>query len=668
MEGFNVGDVILGKYKVRRILGQGGMGSVLEAENRGTGGLVALKVLLPSLRDNPDICARFAREARAVTGIKNEHVARVYDVDTADDGTPFLVMEHLEGEDLSKILRRRGALPVDEAVDLLLQACEAVAEAHTLGIVHRDLKPANLFVTKAPSSDRPVVKVLDFGISKSASLDDASLTAANAILGSPRYMSPEQFASSRKADARSDVWALGVILYELVAGAPPFAGDDFPKLYAAIAHGEVAPLSGRRPEVPAALDQAVALALAKEHDERIPTVEAFAARIAPFGTEAAQVSYRTIQRLTAPLAPPAAERASASPAKADVTAPGQVTDAAPVPVQSARERAASRAPRWGLAALGVAAALGATLALLRPGGLLSAASRGAVAAASASARPAMTPAQYEAACDAGSLTDCNALAALYAQGNGVPQDNTKAFALYKQSCDHGSALGCVRLGSMHYDGVGVSKNVAQGATLFLRGCNGGEPLGCLKVAVAYGEGQGVPKDLERSFAFAERACTTGLPLGCTRVGASRVNGFGVAKDVKGGLEQLDMLCTQGEPVACVALAAFYGNGVPGDVPADPLRLREYRAKACKLGDARSCAAQSALATMDSTGDRPAQVNAMFQKQCDEGHFSACGMLGHNLLTGTGASPDPTRGIALLEKGCKGGDDPACKELVEAGAR
>ena len=181
LEGFKVGDVILGEYEVTDILGRGGMGSVLAAQNRGTGGLFALKVLLPSLLDNPDICARFAREARAVTGIKNEHVARVYDVDTADDGTPFLVMEHLEGEDLSKLLRRRGALPVDEAVDLLLQACEAVAEAHTLGIVHRDLKPANLFVTKAPCSDRPFVKVLDFGISKSASFDDASLTAANSI-------------------------------------------------------------------------------------------------------------------------------------------------------------------------------------------------------------------------------------------------------------------------------------------------------------------------------------------------------------------------------------------------------------------------------------------------------------------------------------------------------
>ncbi len=151
LESFKVGDVILGKYEVTEVLGQGGMGSVFAARNRGTRGLFALKVLLPSLRDDPDVCARFAREARAVTGIKNEHVTRVYDVDTAEDGTPFLVMEHLEGEDLPETLHRSGALPVEQAVDLVLQACEAVAEAHTLGIIHRDLKPANLFVTKGPS-------------------------------------------------------------------------------------------------------------------------------------------------------------------------------------------------------------------------------------------------------------------------------------------------------------------------------------------------------------------------------------------------------------------------------------------------------------------------------------------------------------------------------------
>jgi serine/threonine protein kinase len=209
---FEVGDVIAGKYEVTRVLGQGGMGLVVAAFHRDLDALVALKFLLPSLRESPQSKERFTREARTVMRLRNEHVARVHDVGDVD-GTPFIVMEYLTGEDLAKALARRGPLAVDEAVDLLLQACEAVAEAHKLGIVHRDLNPANLFVTTG-SDGLPFVKVLDFGISKSTAAGDLSVTASAAVVGSPLYMSPEQLTTSRSVDARADVWALGVILYE----------------------------------------------------------------------------------------------------------------------------------------------------------------------------------------------------------------------------------------------------------------------------------------------------------------------------------------------------------------------------------------------------------------------------------------------------------------------
>jgi serine/threonine-protein kinase len=188
------------------------MGLVVAAFHRDLDALVALKFLLPSLRESPQSKERFTREARTVMRLRNEHVARVHDVGDVD-GTPFIVMEYLTGEDLAKALARRGPLAVDEAVDLLLQACEAVAEAHKLGIVHRDLKPANLFVTTG-SDGLPFVKVLDFGISKSTAAGDLSVTASAAVVGSPLYMSPEQLTTSRSVDARADVWALGVILYE----------------------------------------------------------------------------------------------------------------------------------------------------------------------------------------------------------------------------------------------------------------------------------------------------------------------------------------------------------------------------------------------------------------------------------------------------------------------
>jgi serine/threonine-protein kinase len=192
---------------------------------------VALKFLLPSTLHSSDAVARFAREARAAVKIKSEHVAKVTDVGRLENGAPYMVMEYLEGGDLSAWLAQRGALPIEQATEFLLQACEAIAEAHALGIVHRDLKPANLFVIRRPDNTLSV-KVLDFGISKLKSLTgssgDASITQTAAIMGSPLYMSPDQLQSSKTADARSDIWALGVILYELVTGTAPFMAPTMP--------------------------------------------------------------------------------------------------------------------------------------------------------------------------------------------------------------------------------------------------------------------------------------------------------------------------------------------------------------------------------------------------------------------------------------------------------
>lgn len=175
--------------------------------------------------------ARFEREARAAAKIQNEHTVRVINVGTLEDGAPYMVMEYLHGSDVRAVLRDGGVLPVQDAVDYVLQAAEAIAEAHTLGIVHRDLKPSNLFLIERPDGT-PCIKVLDFGISKvtstAACLDEASMTRTGAVLGSPLYMSPEQLYSSRDADMRTDVWALGAILFEMLSGRPPFVADSIP--------------------------------------------------------------------------------------------------------------------------------------------------------------------------------------------------------------------------------------------------------------------------------------------------------------------------------------------------------------------------------------------------------------------------------------------------------
>src|SRR5829696_2386345 len=204
------GDILAGKYRVERILGAGNMGVVVAATNIALEQLVALKFMLPGKAPNPQQHERFLREARAAARLRSQHVAHVLDMGTLENGAPYTVMEFLEGQDLAAVLAERGPLPVEEAVEYVLQVCEAVGEAHAAGIVHRDLKPANLFLT-GDVSGSPCVKVLDFGISKLSGA--LTLTQEKQAFGSPLYMSPEQMNAFKLVDARGDIWALGVILY-----------------------------------------------------------------------------------------------------------------------------------------------------------------------------------------------------------------------------------------------------------------------------------------------------------------------------------------------------------------------------------------------------------------------------------------------------------------------
>jgi len=212
---FATGDVVAGKYRVDRPLGAGGMGVVVAATHVELDRPVAIKVLLSGAAKDPDVVARFSREARAAAKIRSEHVARVLDVGLLPSGLPFMVMEYLEGEDLAWRLTQQACLPLPEIAQYVLEACEALAEAHAAGIIHRDLKPANLFLATRPDRSR-IVKLLDFGISKSPVGAAGAVTSTQAVMGSPVYMSPEQLVSAKNVDARSDVWSLGVVLYEAV--------------------------------------------------------------------------------------------------------------------------------------------------------------------------------------------------------------------------------------------------------------------------------------------------------------------------------------------------------------------------------------------------------------------------------------------------------------------
>jgi eukaryotic-like serine/threonine-protein kinase len=250
--------------------------------------------------ESMEVIERFAREARAAVKIESEHVARVIDVGKLENGLPYMVMEYLNGRDLAALLEERGKLTVEDTLDYVLQACEAIAQAHALGIIHRDLKPANLFVITRPDGTASI-KVLDFGISKvsltGSSPAEMSLTQTAAIMGSPTYMSPEQMRASRDVDPRADIWALGVIMYELLTGQPPFVGNTMPELCASILKDAPEPLRTARPDVPAPLEAAILRCLEKNPAARFGNVAELTNALVDFAPKRARISAERSARI-----------------------------------------------------------------------------------------------------------------------------------------------------------------------------------------------------------------------------------------------------------------------------------------------------------------------------------------------------------------------------------
>jgi serine/threonine protein kinase len=310
-----IGQIIADKYRVERVLGQGGMGVVVEARHVQLDEKVALKFLLREALGDANAVARFAQEARNAVKIKSEHAVRVTDVGELESGSPYMVMEYLEGEDLADWLERRGALPVEQAVEFILQACVAVADAHALGIVHRDIKPSNLFCVLR-SDGQLYVKVLDFGISKLTDSTGAgyaaALTQTNAPMGSPPYMSPEQMQSSKVVDGRTDIWSLGVVLFELLAAHRPFVANSVLEIAIKIANESPAALGELRPGVPAGLEAVILKCLAKDPRERYSDVGELARALRPFAPKRAEALVERISGIRSSSGSGVVPRASAS--------------------------------------------------------------------------------------------------------------------------------------------------------------------------------------------------------------------------------------------------------------------------------------------------------------------------------------------------------------------
>jgi serine/threonine-protein kinase len=287
---FKPGDLIAGKYEVIKLIGTGGMGYVVSALHVELGEVVALKFLRPEALQIDELVERFAREARAAAKIKSEHVARVFDVGVLPDGVPFIVMEHLAGQDLADLLQAQGPLPIKVAVEYVMQACEALAAAHACGVVHRDIKPENLFLT-THAQGLDFIKILDFGISKVAlAPGKRGFVRTMLPLGSPVYMSPEQIRSSEQVDARTDIWSLGCVLFELLTGTVAFNEPTLMQLSAAILEHDPVPLRELLPEAPEELEAVVLRCLEKDVSKRYGNIAELAIALYPFAPRRSRIS------------------------------------------------------------------------------------------------------------------------------------------------------------------------------------------------------------------------------------------------------------------------------------------------------------------------------------------------------------------------------------------
>ncbi len=300
------GEILLNRYRVEKLIGEGGTGIVVAATDLQREQRVAIKLLRSAL-ESDELRTRFAREARAIGKIDSEHVVLVLDAGALDNGAPYMVLEHLEGRDLARVLEEDGPMAVEQAVDCMLHVCEALEKAHAAGIIHRDLKPANLFLTRREDGSL-LVKVVDFGLSK---ILDRSLTAPDGkphevtsaydVLGSPRYMAPEQIRSARDVDGRTDLWSVGAVLFRLITGKYAFDAEGNVKATIAVLTGEPYELCALAPHAPRELAAVVSRCLEKDIARRFQTAEELSAALLPFASERTR---RSLGRVAATAAVP----------------------------------------------------------------------------------------------------------------------------------------------------------------------------------------------------------------------------------------------------------------------------------------------------------------------------------------------------------------------------
>lgn len=689
------GTVLKEEIVLERELGRGGMGVVWLALHRTLGVHVAVKVLEVAPAVSQEARARFLREARASARVDSVHVVRVSDMGQAPEGEPFLVMEYLRGHDLKDQLQNHGPLSLAQTAIVLDQVCDALDRAHALGIVHRDLKPANIFLV---AGSRLFVKVLDFGVAK---LDgDMSLTATDALMGTPYYMSPEQFVSPRSVDHRSDLWSLAVVAYACVTGRLPFQGDAVGAIALAVHSSDFRLPSTLIPSLPGAIDAWFQRALSPDRERRFQSARELSAMFSAAVSQqpAAEPTSAPIPTSTAVLSvgPPPAQTIAQAP-----TLPGLAQRTTPLSTSTKPPRS-TRWLAWTTVMLLVAGAASATwLLAIRPrmSGARSSARPTAVAppcvasslpderaleacdalcnAGTASActilgdRLSTDPqllddaralTAYRRACDAEDGAACNSAARLVARGRGAPKSRTDAAELYRKGCDHASALACSNLAEAHTRGVGVARDPARAFALRTRGCDSGVMADCTELAVLHFKGQGTARDVVRAGALFKQACDGGSLAGCAALAMAHETGRGATKDHTTAVALAKRACAANELQGCAVLAeiAFVER-----TPDDDARALAYLVPACEAQDDDACRFLGYKYQVGYGVLRDeARAARLYQTACDLDDMVACHNLGTMYWRGAGVAQDFARAIALLRRACDEGGQ-GCVALGQA---
>jgi serine/threonine protein kinase len=663
---YDKGHRILDKYEIIGQLGKGGMGVVVAARHLTMGTVVAIKFLNAKFEGNAEAVARFVHEARLGARINSKHVAQVYDVDQID-GAPFIVMQYLDGESLDALLEKRRQLDVAEAADILLQACEGIDEAHAAGVIHRDLKPSNLFVTT--ERGKPFIRVLDFGIAKSTGPSDVSITACAAVFGSPGYMSPEQYEPTRNVDTRTDVWSLGVILYELLTGTRPFPGNTIAEVYAALHAGSYKNPAIVRAEIPPGVVQLIAQALEREPDKRLPSVEAFAAKLAPFGTDVGQACYATIQRLRAGSSEGARNADSETPPPTSLATPPANNETTPVRATSSTgpsivvpqpksDPPARRWPRYAAASVVVAAAAAASAIVLpRAHAARPVASPSAEVAMNvdpappSSASAGSTPAPMEEPKPSEPTTTAPSTAAAAAKDAPVAPSSTKA----KLAADNSAGSSSAKISS-------VATACASGPSDACDAACAADAASCQKFAKALDTGVGASKNLKRAASMYQKACDAGSGAACNNLGVLAATGEGVPKDLVKAFGLYDQGCNQSDPTACVNQGSmeFSGNGVP---VSKELATHHFL-RGCDLGNTAGCVALSDAYGSGPLKD-PAKSYEFARRACEANNKTGCAQEVLALVLGNGVPKDVQGGISQLDGMCTNQQQPAaCEDLAK----